>query len=141
MYGIGAKGRPYGGGQRFRDPGTTLLIEDEDMVADVTRAMLERSGYRVLVAKTGEEAIQAAETFDDPIDLAVLDLRLPDADGERLYPLLMQARPHLKVIVISGYDLDGPAQDVLDAGAQAFIQKPFSFTRLLDEVRRVMTDG
>ncbi|MFO7984328.1 MAG: response regulator [Desulfatiglandaceae bacterium] len=119
---------------------TILVIEDEDMVSDATRNMLERSGYRVLVGKTGREAVHIAEFFDGDIDLALLDIKLPDMEGGRVYPLLMGARPNLKVVVSSGYALEGPAQDILDAGAQDFIQKPFSFTQLFEKLNQILTD-
>ena len=118
--------------------GTILMIEDEDVVVEVTQAMLERLGYRVLVAKTGKDAIHIAETFDGQIDLALLDIKLPDIDGRNLYPLIMKARSNLKVIVFSGYSIDGPAREILDAGAQHFIQKPFSFGTLSEKVKVVL---
>lgn len=121
--------------------GTILLIEDEDMVMDAVRAMLERAGYRVLVSKTGRAAVHTAESYDGPIDLALLDIKLPDMEGRGVYPLLLKARPDLKVIVASGYSLDGPAQDILNAGAQGFIQKPFSFTQLMEKLKGVLGQG
>ena len=107
--------------------GTILMIEDEDVVIEVTKTMLERLGYRVMVAKTGKDAIHIAETFDGQLDLALLDIKLPDMEGGKVYPLIMKARPNLKVIVFSGFAIEGPARKILDAGAQDFIQKPFSF--------------
>ena len=68
--------------------GTILMIEDEDVVIEVTQAMLEMLGYRVMVAKTGKDAVHIAETFDGQIDLALLDIKLPDIDGGNLYPLI-----------------------------------------------------
>ena len=117
--------------------GTILMIEDEDVVIEVTQAMLEMLGYRVMVAKTGKDAIHIAETFDGQIDLALLDIKLPDIDGRNLYPLIMKARSNLKVIVFSGYSIDGPAREILDAGAQEFIQKPFSIATLSEKLKEV----
>jgi len=106
-----------------RGSGTVLMIEDEDVVIEVTQAMLEWLGYRVMVAKTGKDAIHITETFDGDIDLALLDIKLPDMEGGKVYPLIMEARPNLKVIVFSGFSIEGPARKILDAGAQDFIQK------------------
>ena len=117
--------------------GTILMIEDEDVVIEVTQAMLEMLGYRVMVTKTGKDAIHIAETFDGQIDLALLDIKLPDIDGRNLYPLIMKARSNLKVIVCSGYSIDGPAREILDAGAQDFIQKPFSVSALSEKLKEV----
>ena len=79
--------------------GTILIIEDEKMVMDVNRALLTKLGYDVLEAKTGQEAVDMAGTFEGNIDMALLDIVLPDMDGKAIYPLLMDARPDLKVIV------------------------------------------
>lgn len=124
--------------QPMKGAGTILIIEDEDMVLETTRTMLERLGYRVLVAKTGADALQVAQTFDGEIDLSLLDIKMPDIDGRELYPLLMRARPQLKVIVFSGYSLGGPAKAILDAGAEDFIQKPFTFGTLSKKLKQVM---
>ena len=83
--------------------GTILMIEDEDVVIEVTQAMLEVLGYRVMVAKTGKDAIHIAETFDGQIDLALLDIKFPDIAGRNLYPLIMKAGPDLKVFIIHIY--------------------------------------
>ena len=118
--------------------GTILMIEDEDVVIEVTQAMLEWLGYRVMVAKTGKDAIHITETFDGQIDLALLDIKLPDMEGGKLYPLIMEARPNLRVIVFSGYSIEGPARKILDAGAQDFIQKPFSLATLSEKLKEVL---
>ena len=120
--------------------GTILVIEDEKSVMDVTRAILERMGYSVLEAKTGQEAIEVVKTFDGDIDLAMLDILLPDMRGNAIYPFLMEARPDLKVLVFSGYSIDGPAQEILNAGAQDFIQKPFTIAALSEKLSDVLGD-
>ena len=121
-----------------RGSGTVLMIEDEDVVIEVTQAMLEWLGYRVMVAKTGKDAIHITETFDGDIDLALLDIKLPDMEGGKVYPLIMEARPNLKVIVFSGFSIEGPARKILDAGAQDFIQKPFSLATLSEKLKEVL---
>ena len=117
--------------------GNILLIEDEAMVLEITQTLLERLGYQVIVAATGHDAIHMARTFSGDIDLALLDIKLPDMEGGTLYPLLMEARPDLKVIVCSGYSMDGPAQEILNAGAQDFMQKPFSLATLRSKLNKV----
>ncbi len=117
---------------------TILVIEDYEMVMDMTRAVLEELGYRVLGAKTGKEAIDIAKTFDGDIDLAILDVFLPDMGGKAIYPLIMKARPNLKVIVYSVYPIDGQPQEILDAGAEDFIQKPFIIAELSEKLKKVL---
>jgi CheY-like chemotaxis protein len=118
--------------------GTILVIEDEEMVLDVCRELLKRLGYQVLGAKTGNEAINIAQTFDSDIDLAMLDIVLPDMGGEAVYPRIMKARPNLKVIVFSGYSIDGPAQEILNKGAQDYIQKPFTIAEISKKLKTVL---
>ena len=120
--------------------GTILVIEDEEPLVDLFRQILERLGYRVLLARTGKEAVALAKTFDGQLDLALLDIKLPDMDGGRVYPLIMEARPDLKVIVCSGYSIHGPAQKILDAGAEGFIQKPFSIAPFAEKLKEVLEE-
>ncbi len=121
-----------------KSEGTILVIEDEEEVMMMIRQTLQRLGYRVLEAKTGNKAIKLAKTFEGDIDLALLDIKLPDIPGDKVYPLIMEARPGLKVIVCSGYGIEGPTQDILDAGAQGFIQKPFLISVFADKLKEVL---
>ncbi|MEA1922058.1 MAG: response regulator, partial [Pseudomonadota bacterium] len=118
--------------------GTILVVEDEEMVIAVYQSILEELGYHVLAAKTGREALDIVKVYDGDIDLVLLDIMLPDINGNVLYPLLMEARSDLKVIVCSGYSIDGPAQGILDAGAQEFIQKPFTIEELSGKLKKVI---
>ncbi len=121
--------------------GTILVIEDEEIVMEVTSAILKKMGYHVLEARTGKEAIAIAEGHDGDIDLALLDIKLPDMDGGLLYPIIRKARPDLKVIVCSGYAIDGPAQEILDAGGYDFLQKPFSLEAISEKLKDALADG
>jgi CheY-like chemotaxis protein len=118
--------------------GTILLIEDESAVIEMLRKLLERLGYHVIEAQTGKEAIRLARAFDGDIDLAILDVFLPDMNGNKIYPLLKEFRPDLKVLVFSGYSLDGPAQEILDAGAHGFLQKPVSIEVLSEKLTELL---
>lgn len=115
-----------------------LLIEDEPMVMDVTSRVLARLGYRVIQASNGEEALEQARSCPGRIDLVLLDVMLPDIGGLHLYPLLMETRPDLNVIVCSAYGLESPVKDILEAGAQAFLQKPYTPKALSRAVHAVL---
>ncbi len=117
---------------------TILVIEDEEMVMDVSRKMLERLDYQVLQASNGAEAGNIAKTYNGDIDLAIMDICLPDMMGGALYPVITKARPKMKVIVSSGYNVEGPAREILDAGVQGFIQKPYSFSALSKKLNEVL---
>ena len=122
----------------IKGTGTILVIEDEEPVMKISRALLEKLGYRVLEARTGQEAIDLVKTFDGHIDLALLDILLPDMSGNDIYPLIMEARPDLKVIVFSGYSIDGPAREILNAGAENFIQKPLTVAALSEKLKETL---
>ena len=127
--------KPYG--EPFKGIGTILLVEDEPAVIEMLRKLLERLGFHVIEARTGKEAIALARAFDREIDLAILDVFLPDMNGNKVYPLLKEFRPDLKVLVFSGYSLDGPAQEILDAGAHGFLQKPVSIEVLSEKLKEL----
>jgi len=117
---------------------TILVIDDELMILDVTQAILEHLGYHVLVAENGREAVKIARSFDGKIHLAILDIGMPVMGGTDAYRLLMKARPEMKVIISSGYELDEPARALLSAGASAFIAKPYRAGSLGREIRKAL---
>jgi two-component system, cell cycle sensor histidine kinase and response regulator CckA len=118
--------------------GNILLIEDEETVMDVCRIMLEKLGYNVIPVLTGTEAVDMGERRDVKFDLALLDIKLPDMEATLVYEALKAFRPDLKVIVYSGYSLEDAAEKLLEAGADAFIQKPFSIDDLAKKLNAVL---
>ncbi|MBI5897152.1 MAG: response regulator, partial [Desulfobacterales bacterium] len=118
--------------------GTVLLVEDEPLVLEVNQKILKRLGYRVVTACTGRQALDHLGDIQIPIDAILLDIKLPDMDGAALYPASRERRPGAKVIVCSGYALDGPTQALMDAGADGFIQKPFSLDDLAQKLTAVL---
>jgi PAS domain S-box-containing protein len=118
--------------------GTILIVENEAQVIEVVRTIMERLGYHVLTARTGIEGVNIGRSYDGDIDLAIIDMYLHDMRGDVIYKLLMNARRNLKVIISSAYDFDRFAQEILNAGAQAFIQKPYKLAALSDKVKNVL---
>ncbi len=119
---------------------TVLIIDDEPMVRNVAKRMLERLGYKTLTANNGHEGVELARSFAGDIHLAILDMGMPVMGGAQAFPLLKEARPDLKVLICSGYELDRAAQELLDAGASAFVQKPFRMADLGPAVRESFSD-
>ena len=117
---------------------TILVIDDEEGVLKTIQSLIEQLGYKVLKARSAKEAIELTDSYDGTIDLALLDIKLPDMEGGALYPIIKQARPHMKVIVCSGYSLDLGAKEILAAGAQGFLQKPFAFKTITDKLKEVL---
>ncbi|MBT8341631.1 MAG: response regulator, partial [Desulfatitalea sp.] len=119
--------------------GTALIVEDEHLVMEVNRAIVEKLGYRVLEAKSGREALRIVETYEGTIDFVLLDVILPDMSGNQIYPKMKQTLPDLKVIVCSGFSLDGPAREILDAGAESFLPKPFTVAALSNALEGIFS--
>ncbi len=84
-------------------PATILLVEDAADLRDLYRGILETSGYTVLAAQDGPEALRIAEAHPEPIDLLVTDLILPGVDGQEVARRLLATHPTMKVLYISGY--------------------------------------
>jgi CheY-like chemotaxis protein len=124
--------------QIVRGVETVLLVDDEEMVLDVGRAMLERLGYRLITARSGREAIAAFERCAGRIDLAILDMVLPDMSGGEIFNQLRARNGALKVLLASGYSIDEQAREVLTRGGNGFIQKPFSLEQLSRKLREVL---
>ncbi len=120
--------------------GTALIVEDEHLVMEVNRAIVEKLGYHVLEARTGEEAINLVKSHEGRIDFVLLDVILPDMDGSHIYPRLIEARPGIKVIVCSGFALDGPARQILESGAESFVQKPFTMSALSTVLKKIYNE-
>jgi PAS domain S-box-containing protein len=116
---------------------TILLAEDEDGLRALNRRILESHGYRVLAARDAEEASRLAGG-QRTVDMLVTDIVMPGASGRQLARRLLQERPRLKVLYVSGY-LDGSAgaEGVLEPGAN-FLQKPFTPETLLRRVREAL---
>lgn len=115
---------------RYRARETVLLVEDEDAVRRLARLTLESHGFTVLEARSPGDALLLAEQHSDSIDLLVTDMIMPGMSGRELVERLLQSRPGLKVLYMSGY-----SDDVLDdRGAlgpgMAFLPKPYSPTTL-----------
>jgi two-component system, cell cycle sensor histidine kinase and response regulator CckA len=120
---------------------TILVVEDEEMVMKAIHELLERLEYRVIEANTGHKALDLLKTNTGQIDVVLLDVRLPDLEAMDLYKKMTTIRPDLKVIVCSGYNQDGPVEQLLASGANAFLQKPFSVSRLSSELRSAIENN
>jgi PAS domain S-box-containing protein len=118
--------------------GTILLVDDEEMVLEVGEQLLARLGYRVLAAGGGEAALDLYERRNDEIDLVVLDMVMPGLSGGEVFDRMKAADPDVRVLLSSGYTIDGQAQEILDRGCRGFIQKPFDLETLSRKVREAL---
>jgi len=117
---------------------TILLVDDEDMIIDIGRDLLEKLGYEVLTAKTGMEAVEIYKTNRKKIDIVILDMVMPKMGGGDTYEKLRDIEPGVKVLLSSGYSIDGQASKILSRGCDGFIQKPFDLKSLSLEIRKIL---
>jgi two-component system, cell cycle sensor histidine kinase and response regulator CckA len=113
-------------------------VEDQESVRVFLRAVLEKSGYRVLEAAHGAAALAAAKEFDGPIDLLVTDLIMPMMNGEELAEHLLRDRPRTKVLFMSGYAKENIGGRGIDAPGLIYLQKPFGPGQFIAKVREAL---
>jgi len=124
--------------QIFRGAETVLLVDDEDMIIDVCKAMLNKLGYRVVVANGGAQAIDVIRQRGADIDLVILDLIMPGMDGGAVFERIRDIMPAMPVILSSGYAINGQATQIMQNGCNGFIQKPFNFYALSEKIRKTL---
>ena len=117
---------------------TILLVDDEDIIIDVGSQLLKKLGYNVFEARGGKEAIQVYQENKDNIDMIILDMIMPDMGGSDVYDKIKTIDPNVKVLLSSGYSIDGQATEILKRGCNGFIQKPFNLKRLSRKIREVL---
>ena len=124
----------------IRGSGNILLVDDEDIIIDVSKPMLENLGYSVIVAKGGRNAVDSVSETGENVDLVILDLIMPDMDGSMTFDAIREIHPKMPIILSSGYSLKGKATDIMRRGCNAFIQKPFNISELSQLIRKVLDD-
>jgi CheY-like chemotaxis protein len=116
---------------------TILLVEDEDVVRDLTRRVLERQGYTVLACADGDAAVELARRHEQPIDLLLTDVVMPGLRGHEVARLVSASRPEIKILYMSGY-----AEETLvgrdSIPENALIEKPFAVDALGRRVREAL---
>jgi PAS domain S-box-containing protein len=115
-----------------------LLVDDDHTIINFGRDLLERFGYQLKIAYSGEEALQLFERQYPSIDLVVLDVNMPGMGGPRCLNMLRQIDPQVKVLIASGYSPNTSVKKTLEAGAQGFIGKPYQISDLLKKIRDVL---
>lgn len=119
---------------------TILLVDDEDMIWDVITDMLQGMGYHVILAGDGQEAVDVYRANADAIDLVILDMLMPNMNGQEAFTILRTINPKAKVLLSSGYVSDTSVQDVLRAGASGFLRKPYRMTQLAEVIQNILAE-
>ncbi len=117
---------------------TILVVDDEKINITVTTEMLKALGYKVMTARSGQEAVYLYNDHINDISLIILDMVMPGMGGAETFDILKEANPDIKVILASGYGLDGQAANIMTKGIKAFIQKPFTIGALSTKIREVL---
>ena len=117
---------------------TILLIDDEKMIIEVGRKMMESLGYAVVAAGKGDEALTLYRKRHDHIDLIILDMIMPYMGGKEVFNRIKEINPKAKVLLSSGYSLNGQAQEIMAQGCSGFIQKPFDTVELSRKIREIL---
>ncbi|MBF0406996.1 MAG: response regulator [Candidatus Riflebacteria bacterium] len=112
-----------------------LLVDDEESIREATRKILQSLGYQVVTCADGADALEVFRLAPDKFDLVILDMVMPKMSGRETYNALKLLKPGVKVILISGYSVEGETQKLLDQGALAFLQKPFLQAELSAKIR------
>jgi two-component system cell cycle sensor histidine kinase/response regulator CckA len=120
---------------------TILLVEDEPQVRDVARGILRRHGYAVIKARDAAEALLLCGRHTGPIHLLLTDVVMPGMNGPELARRLVQERPEMKVLCMSGYTDDAAVRNGVLKAAFAYLQKPLTVGTLTRKVRDVLDAG
>jgi len=128
---------------REREPasgsGTVLLVDDEEMILEVGSQMIRRLGYTVVRAASGAEAIRIFRENPQAVDLVVLDMILPGLSGGETFEVLKEIDPNVRVLVSTGYSVQGQAREMLDRGCRGVIQKPYSLEALSMKIKETLS--
>jgi signal transduction histidine kinase/ActR/RegA family two-component response regulator len=117
---------------------TVLFVDDEEIIIDIGRQILSSLGYQVIMAKSGKEAIEIYRANKNKINMVILDMIMPDIGGGETYDRLKEINPEIKVLLSSGYSIDGQASEIMNRGCNGFIQKPFLIKQLSQKIRDIL---
>ncbi len=118
---------------------TFLLVDDDESVLKLIARILEADGHRVLSAVNSDEAMRLSDEFADAIDVLIVDQVIPPfMSGSELAECMRMLRPQIKVVYISGYQVNHTIQDELGEKSAMFIQKPFEPDILRRKIRKLV---
>jgi CheY-like chemotaxis protein len=128
-------------GKTYKGRETILLVDDEEMIADIGKRILEKLGYRVLLAESGKSALKVYEDHRDSINLIILDMIMPDMGGSEAFDQLKAVDPSIRILLSSGYSLNGQASQIMKRGCNGFIQKPFNIEQISKKIRKILDNN
>ncbi len=117
---------------------TILFVDDEETILQIGKQLLERLGYHVIEAASGPAAIEIFEKKRESVHIVILDMIMPGMSGGEAYDRLRDVDPNVKVLLSSGYSINGQARKILDRGCSGFIQKPYNLRELSKKIRQIL---
>jgi two-component system, cell cycle sensor histidine kinase and response regulator CckA len=120
---------------------TILIVDDEKEVLLAVKALLDELGYKILTAQSGKEAIELYKKHSKDIKLVILDLIMPEINGQETAVKLMEIDKNVCVLLSSGYSIDAEDKASIDFGCKGFIQKPYRIEELSRKIRTVLSPG
>jgi two-component system cell cycle sensor histidine kinase/response regulator CckA len=118
--------------------GSILLVDDEDLFRFAAEQMLVQLGYKVITVDSGSAALEVYRDRADEIALVLLDLQMPDMDGEETFQKLRALDASVRVLLCSGFSLEQKAERLLEAGANGYLAKPFEVDTLSLKLTRAL---
>src|SRR6185503_11392449 len=118
---------------------TILLVEDDVEVRQVATRILRRNGYQVLEAENGAEALKLCESQEEPVDLIVTDIVMPEMGGSELAKKIREKQPDARILFTSGYTEDTALRQRFLQPGEAFIEKPFTPALLAQKARDLLS--
>jgi CheY-like chemotaxis protein len=123
----------------WKGSGTVLLVDDEEQIRSLGRQILEGMGFDVLLAADGMEALEVFSTHRDEIDCVVLDLAMPQIDGEETFRKMTMIKPDVRVIISSGYSEQDIARRFHGKSISGLIQKPYRIDKLAVILKKILS--
>jgi PAS domain S-box-containing protein len=117
---------------------TILLVDDDEILIEVIREILETADYQVITAFNGREALEIYEAWKGNIDLVMMDMIMPVMAGAETFAELKKINPDVPVIIISGYSLHDEVNELFSQGCKGFLQKPFLIPEMFKTISRVI---
>ena len=120
--------------------GNVLLVDDEEVIREIGKDMLNSLGINCITACNGEEGIEIYKKNRDKIDIIILDIELPGISGEKVFDILKQINPDIKILIASGYGKDYLEKKIFQRKIKNFMAKPFQLNQLSNKLNELIKE-
>ncbi len=125
--------------EKWEPAGTILVVDDEELVLEVSREILTSRGFTVLTAAGGAQAVEIYRDRRDEIAAVVLDMTMPEVDGDQAFRMIREIDPRARVLMMSGYSKRKVSTGIIEEGLGGFLHKPFRPQELMEKLRELLT--